>query len=144
MPYVLLTSFREVKVCMEILAGQAPQNRPVFTVVICDVKGQYTRATRWAASLSEPMYVFHKLTCHHTLVYGMLEPLNYFLMKNTMPTLLSPSLDRNAWQQSEASQISDQRAVSSVQQHEEHDDDDAKIVQMMQACWENCASLLSS
>jgi hypothetical protein len=140
-PYVLLTTFHEVKLCMEILAEQDPQHRPVFTMVVCNAKeGQYKRATRWADRQSVPIYVCREVTCPQSLVHDMLGPLNCLRMKHTKPTLLPPSLDRTSWPQL-ACHISD-HAVDSVQQREEHGNEDDRVVRLMQECWESCATQL--
>jgi len=79
MPYVLLTAWREVKSCLEILARQDPQNHPVFTMILCEVKGQSRRVCRWAESwpahATFPVYVCQHLSCPTTLVYDMLDKL---------------------------------------------------------------------
>jgi len=113
MPYVLVTTFHEVKTCMDILARQDPQSHPILTVVICDVKvnGQHGRASRWAANQSEPIYVLPDLHCPSTLVHGMPEALKHFLNKSNLPNRLSPS-EQNAWSQLKAYRVSDQASAS--------------------------------
>lgn len=142
MPWVLLTSFHSVRLCMEILEKEPPQNMPVFTLVVCNPRkeGQYRRATKLVDSMSVPIYVCRE-TCAQSMVAGMLGPLNCLLTKNTKPTLLPPSVDQNAWPQL-ACHISDHHAIGSVQQREEHGDEDAKVIRLMQACWESCAAQL--
>jgi len=169
MPYVLVTDWREAKPCMEILARRNAQSRPVFTVVICEVMGQYGRASRWAESLSEdmtdPVYICQRLTCPHSFVYGLLAQLKHVLNKNAMSTLLSLSLDRNAWPQMEACHISNKVDAHSVDDSEDAEErqlagpawqvQDAEepcvfqpaepawqpqdVGQVMQTCWDKCA-----
>jgi len=172
-PYVLLTDWREAKPCMDILAGRGPQNKPVFTVVICEVRGQYGRASRWAEAHSEntaePVYVCQYLTCSHTLVHGLSAQLNHVLKKNAMPTLLSLSLDKDAWPQLEAGHVLDHKDDDSTQHpsdlgdvHSRQEEDEVdgnedarepgdvqsgepvcqwqEVDQVMQRCWHTCDS----
>jgi len=122
MPYILLTDWREVKPCMEIMQGHKPQKRPVFIVVICEVNRQYARATRWVQNLSKdttgPVYICQHMGSPHTLVDGILAQLNYLLKKDAMLTLLSLSVDRDAWPPLKACHISDQGEASSMQHDE--------------------------
>jgi hypothetical protein len=160
MPYILLTDWREAKPCMEILARRNLQTQPVFTVVICSARGQYGRASRWAESRSEdsttPVYICQHLECPHSLVYGLLAQMKHHLNKNSMPTLLSLSLDKNAWPQLESCDSSNQGDVHSMRQEEENSSEDAmglgvhkpikpawqsqEVGQVMQTCWEKCES----
>jgi len=86
-----------------------------LTVVICDVKmnGQHGRASRWAASQSEPSYVLPDLHCPSTLVHGMSELLKHFLIKSNLPNRLSPT-EQNAWSQLENYHVSDQVQVEQM------------------------------
>jgi hypothetical protein len=119
MPYILLTDWREVKPCMQATQGNKPQKRPVFTLVMCEDGRQYSRATCWAQSLlrdmTGPVYICQHMGSPHTLVSGILAQLNYLLKKDAMPTLLSLSVDRDAWPTLQTCHVSDQADVSSVQ-----------------------------
>jgi len=111
-PYVLFTTFHEVKRCMEILAGKDPQSRPIFTVVTCDVK-QQIRASRWAGGQSEPIYVYDDMHCSFALVRGICGLANDFLVQNTMSNPPSPGY-ANARSQFNVYHISDKAEVSPV------------------------------
>jgi len=142
MPYVLLTTYREAKECTEILAGQDPQNCPVFTMVVCDetVNSQHRRATKWAARLSEPIFTCNGMPCPHTLVRGLMAKLTAFLTRTNHAPMLLPNLEQNARPQWTACDIPNEGSSSSSQLSEEHDFDDDIVAHVMQACRDSCSS----
>lgn len=59
-PFALLTDWREVKPCIQAASAHPPQNRPAFTVVLCEVQRHFERASAWAQTLpprSDPVHV---------------------------------------------------------------------------------------
>jgi len=121
MPYVLLTAWREVKSCLEILARQDPQNHPVFTMILCEVKGQSRRVCRWAESwpahATFPVYVCQHLSCPTTLVYDMLDK----LILHKRNTVQRPPLPIGHCDGHSVQHVSGQAYVDSMQQNEERD-----------------------
>jgi hypothetical protein len=64
-PFVLVTDWREVKPCLQVLEPQPMENQPVFTMVLCDAcRNNYERAQQWASSLpprKDPVHVVSSL-----------------------------------------------------------------------------------
>lgn len=51
-PFILVTDWREVKPCLQVLEPQPMEKKPVFTMVLCDAsQNNYERAQQWASSL---------------------------------------------------------------------------------------------
>jgi len=50
-PYVLVSDWREAKPCMDFLARDHPSSRPLLTVLLCDERRHFERASTWAHSL---------------------------------------------------------------------------------------------
>jgi len=50
-PHALLTDWREVKPCLQAAALHPPCNRPVLTVILCELPKHYERAAAWAQAL---------------------------------------------------------------------------------------------
>mmetsp|Transcript_83786 Transcript_83786/g.233694 ORF Transcript_83786/g.233694 Transcript_83786/m.233694 type:complete len:268 (-) Transcript_83786:140-943(-) len=49
--YVLVTDWREAQPCMHAVSQHSNNNRPIFTIVICDSERQQSRAAEWAKHL---------------------------------------------------------------------------------------------
>ncbi|CAE8634228.1 unnamed protein product, partial [Polarella glacialis] len=52
--YVLVTDWREVKPCIEMLETMPDDSLPKFVAVICQQKKQYENASYWATNLNNP------------------------------------------------------------------------------------------
>merc|ERR1719221_2572452 len=50
-PYVLLTDWRELKPCIKAAGQQQPENRPMYTVALCERPFHFYGATQWVMSL---------------------------------------------------------------------------------------------
>jgi len=74
-PYILFTDWREVKPCIEGMAVQGPECRPMFTSVFCTDAKQQCRAEQWASTLAErkdPIYVNGSLQFAESTVNSLL------------------------------------------------------------------------
>jgi len=52
-PFLLLTDWREVKLCLQAFERHSPRSWPVCTVVLAEETPQLSRATAWAEALPE-------------------------------------------------------------------------------------------
>jgi len=63
-PYALLSSWRELKPCINIVMSYPPEERPRQIVLLADQKHDFERASRWVAGAAPPVTItiMHK---HH-------------------------------------------------------------------------------
>lgn len=74
--YVLFTDWREVKHCIEAVALQGPEGRPMFTSVFCIDTKQQCRADHWVSTLAartDPIYINGSLSFAESTVMSLLQ-----------------------------------------------------------------------
>lgn len=109
-PYVLLTSWRKAKPCLERLDCLSQRHRPALTVILCDGDEDktYVNALKWASAKkhSEPVFVCRNLDLDSPK--GLLEAIHSQLVRllsgsvSTAPEL-QPELEIPSWPPSSSS-----------------------------------------
>jgi hypothetical protein len=96
-PFALLTDWREVKPCIQAVSAHPPQNRPAFTVVLCEVQRHYERASAWAQSLpprADPVHVCKDSRLLRLFLADLRD--RVIEISGSVPALLSPKQAEDA------------------------------------------------
>lgn len=93
-PFVLLTDWREAKPCLQALASQAPECRPVCTVILAEDPKQFDRVSAWLDSLPpspSPVRVFKDESWALNCIVGVMAPYG----NNGSPTSVARAQQRD-------------------------------------------------